>query len=51
MLAGDFVPGKIGGTSVGRTNEESFLSTKNNFETFLGTKEDLPRYSILSNYG
>jgi len=53
MLDGDFKPAfpnaRVRG--VARSNEASFLSTRHSFETFVGgQKDDLPRFSILSNY-
>jgi hypothetical protein len=53
MIGTDFKPAFANEYTQGvkRTNEDSFLATAHNYETFLGNhKEDLPRFSILSNY-
>ena len=34
-----------------RQSGDTFLNTQNNFTTFLNDREDLPRLSILQNYG
>jgi hypothetical protein len=53
MLGTDFKPAFTNEYTIGikRTNEDSFLASAHTYDTFLGNhKEDLPRYSILSNY-
>lgn len=52
MLSSDFKPAFLNDHTKGiaRSNDESFLAAGHTFETFIHTKEDLPRYSIISNY-
>jgi hypothetical protein len=53
MIGDEFKPAYANDHTRGiaRPNEDSYLATAHNFETFLGNnREDLPRYSILSNY-
>jgi hypothetical protein len=53
MIDGDFKPAFLNNKAKGiaRSNGDSFLSTTHSFETFVGgQRDDLPRFSILSNY-